>query len=148
MIALLFNMNHLWEEYIFQTLKKKLGQQYLVHQPTKPLFTTKGYRLEPDIVMTERESGEHIVIDTKWKKPRNGKANIHDLRQIYTYNRFWNAEHGFLVYPGHETKVELLAYAEGGGYKCGLVYLDLIENRKKDLDLGFLKVVEDEGGYI
>jgi len=52
----------------------------------------------PDIVL--KSENETIVIDTKWKRPGNSSASVSDLRQMYTYCRFWDAEKAMLLYPG------------------------------------------------
>lgn len=100
MIALLFDMNLLWEEYILKELKKH------IHLNNLP-FTVQGqsiksfieYRtIRPDIVL--KTENETIVIDTKWKVPLYNQASIEDLRQMYTYARFWQAKKVVLLYPG------------------------------------------------
>ena len=79
MIALLFNMNELWEEYMLKKLKEAakpgvdiLGNRYL------PFW--RRNRLEPDIVI--KSGGKTYIVDTKWKTPGK-KTSIQDLRQVY-----------------------------------------------------------------
>jgi 5-methylcytosine-specific restriction enzyme subunit McrC len=102
MIALLFDMNVLWEEYVLRALKK--------HSQNHPeeLLEVKGQEsktfygsqrtIRPDIVL--KKGGETIVIDTKWKRPTNKAASIEDLRQMYAYARFWKTNRLVLLYPG------------------------------------------------
>lgn len=101
MIALLFDMNELWEEYVLVELRKAIHENYVyknyeVHgQMSKDFW---GYnRLKPDIVITA--NNRTYVIDTKWKRPGNS-ASVEDLRQVYAYARFWDAEEVMLLYPG------------------------------------------------
>lgn len=103
MIALLFDMNQLWEEYVYVTLRKEIqsdSQKYegytLKAQHSKDFWGNNS--LQPDIVLSK--GNENYVIDTKWKIPGNA-ASIDDLRQIYTYARFWNAKKVMLLYPGN-----------------------------------------------
>lgn len=102
MISLLFNMNELWEEFILVCLRRYLHENQLeweVHGQESKRF--HGYRtIRPDIVLTNKTTGAKIVIDTKWKLPYDNKASIEDLRQMYTYGRFWQAEKMILLYPG------------------------------------------------
>ena len=124
MIALLFNMDHLWEEYLFQSLKKnqhKLG--YQVYRDTKPLFTSGSYFLKPDIVL--QKGSDTYIIDAKWKQAKSFKASQQDLRQIYAYCRFWRSAHGFLVYPGATVMSKRdMKYSDGEGrHSCSLVFL-------------------------
>ncbi|MDB4010114.1 McrC family protein [Polaribacter sp.] len=56
--------------------------------------------LKPDIVIQHNIDPEKVyIIDTKWKRPSQS-SSISDLRQMYAYNRFWNAKKAMLLYPG------------------------------------------------
>ncbi|WP_459212063.1 McrC family protein [Aquimarina rhabdastrellae] len=101
MISLLFDMNQLWEEYIFLQLKKHLVNipDYSVkRQPSKAFWKSKVVR--PDIVITNNARQTTYIIDTKWKLPIHHNASIADLRQMYSYTRLWNAQKALLLYPG------------------------------------------------
>jgi 5-methylcytosine-specific restriction enzyme subunit McrC len=102
MIALLFDMNVLWEEYVLKQLKKYTRDNPLlgfeVNGQESKVFYGSGRTIRPDIVL--RKGDETIVIDTKWKRPYDASASIEDLRQMYTYGRFWNATKLILLYPG------------------------------------------------
>lgn len=102
MIALLFDMNVLWEEYVLKSLKK-----YSINHPEEDwhitdqepkTFYSPHRRIRPDIVL--RKGVNTIIIDTKWKRPTNKVASIEDLRQMYVYARFWNTNKVVLLYPG------------------------------------------------
>jgi 5-methylcytosine-specific restriction enzyme subunit McrC len=102
MIALLFDMNVLWEEYVLRALKK-----YALKHPEEMLTVTgqesktfygSQRTIRPDIVL--KKGGETIIIDTKWKRPTNKAASIEDLRQMYAYARFWYTNKVVLLYPG------------------------------------------------
>ena len=105
MIALLFDMNQLWEEYIRVKLASHLqdhpeiGLQLVTDNKT---FWGSNY-LKPDIVLQSKT--ETYIIDTKWKRP--DRPSIHDLRQMYAYARFWKAKHVMLLYPGTQCDSEL-----------------------------------------
>ncbi|WP_282079214.1 McrC family protein [Aquimarina algiphila] len=100
MISLLFDMNKLWEEYVFVMLQKYCRENDLDievnAQQTKP-FINSNY-LQPDIVI--KKGNKSYIIDTKWKVPESSTASISDLRQMYTYARFWQAKKVMLLYPG------------------------------------------------
>jgi 5-methylcytosine-specific restriction enzyme subunit McrC len=100
MISLLFDMNQLWEEFVIVQLKKHLSNsEWIVHgQQSKP-FHGSWRTIRPDIVLTKGE--EIFIIDTKWKRPANNAASIEELRQMYAYGRFWQAEKMMLLYPGN-----------------------------------------------
>jgi len=140
MIALLFDMNELWEEYILRQLKKytqknpQLG--WSVSGQESKLFYGKYRRIRPDIVIrkTDDPTASHtIVIDTKWKIP-SPAASIEDLRQLYTYARFWQAKKVILLYPGEDKASAFIPYRN--------VENDLIDHRCK---AAFVSVVNADG---
>lgn len=101
MISLLFDMNKLWEEYILNELRKiQDREQFVVEGQAEKDFWGSNY-LKPDIVITK--GGKKYIIDTKWKRPGD-VPSISDLRQMYTYARFWKAEKVMLLYPGNNKK--------------------------------------------
>ncbi|NQX96541.1 MAG: restriction endonuclease [Flavobacteriales bacterium] len=102
MLSLLFDMNKLWEEYILIQLRKEFeNTNYeVMGQDTRP-FLGSNY-LQPDIVIQNTtDKNDTYIIDTKWKRPTSNSASVGDLRQMYAYNRFWNAEKAMLLYPGN-----------------------------------------------
>jgi 5-methylcytosine-specific restriction enzyme subunit McrC len=143
MIALLFDMNQLWEEYVYVTLRKEIqsdSQTYegytIKAQHSKYFWGNNS--LQPDIVLTKGET--KFIIDTKWKIPGNS-ASIEDLRQMYAYARFWKAKECLLLYPG-ETKV----------LKSNLFLTDdyhLINDKHEQINhsckMGFVSVTDKDG---
>lgn len=147
MLSLLFDMNQLWEEYVYKMLKKACrGTDIEVSaQDQKPFW---GYNaLRPDIVL--RKGQKIYVIDTKWKHPKQSSASVSDLRQMYAYGRFWDAEKALLLYPGEinspdfknfKTK-DYRSYEKGIEpitHYCKMGYVSVFEgdSNKLDLDLG------------
>jgi 5-methylcytosine-specific restriction enzyme subunit McrC len=98
MLALLFDMNSLWEEYILIMLKRSCKEKAYTAfgQRSKPFWNSMTIR--PDIVIQEKEN-TLFIIDTKWKKLDNSKPSIDDLRQMYAYNKYWNCHTSMLLYP-------------------------------------------------
>ena len=101
MISLLFDMNRLWEEFILIQIRKELaGTSYSVKGQDSQTFIGSNY-LKPDVVIQHDEDPKKVyIIDTKWKRPLHKSSSISDLRQMYAYNRFWNAKKAMLLYPG------------------------------------------------
>ena len=101
MISLLFDMNRLWEEFILIQIRKELvDSKYLVKGQDSQTFIGSNY-LQPDVVIQHKDDPSKVyIIDTKWKRPTNQSSSISDLRQMYAYNRFWNAQKAMLLYPG------------------------------------------------
>ncbi len=101
-LALMFDMNKLWEQFIFVTLKKKLKTHQVSAQLSKKFWQPiEGYSstLRPDIVIQHNESREIIVLDTKWKNINQSNPSSEDLRQMYVYHRFYRANKVVLLYP-------------------------------------------------
>ncbi|MEA3450395.1 MAG: restriction endonuclease [Bacteroidota bacterium] len=97
-LALLFNMNDLWEEFVLIKLKKyaRKYQDIKVFGQSRKRFW--NYRLLiPDIVICKED--KTFIIDTKWKNIRHKNVSTEDLRQVFAYNEFWKAKNGMLLYP-------------------------------------------------
>lgn len=106
MLALLFNMNELWEQYVFAQLVNCTKEWEVWGQESKLFWRDKTLR--PDILLKHRISGKKFVIDTKWKNYSYDTLSVQDLRQIYVYADYWDAVGGMLLYPhaGPVTKVD------------------------------------------
>lgn len=102
MLALLFDMNKLWEEYIFRMLVKAKRKGVTVNFQNKQMFWERR-TIRPDLVlMYENEFGSSTyIIDTKWKVLDTNfpKPSDEDLKQMFAYNLYWNAKKSMLLYP-------------------------------------------------
>lgn len=130
MLSLLFDMNKLWETYILKQLQKAaLGTDIEVSgQESKSFWGSNS--LKPDIVL--RQGGTTFIIDTKWKRPQKSSASVSDLRQMYTYGRFWNAERVMLLYPGNRSSK----------FKP---FLNEVLVETHQCKMGFVSVLDDNG---
>ena len=101
LVALLFNMNRLWEQYLLRTLQRlysPLG--WTVQKPDYKTFWQAGEvtsEMQPDILIEIPGKG-NVVLDAKWKRP-NGRPAEADLRQLYAYAHHYQAHQTFLLYP-------------------------------------------------
>lgn len=114
MLALLFDMNILWEKYVVSELRRQLPSGWRVREQSSRKFwqgDASAAWLKPDILITSPE-GRRIVWDTKWKIPKDDKPSEEDLRQIYAYLAYFDAEEGWLVYPSAGQTVR-----KGGGFQ-------------------------------
>ena len=107
--ALMFDMNRLWEEYVFIILRRQLKDYTVLAQNSKMFWLSSTYNknkpIRPDIlVMKEKKCV--AVLDTKWKCPDNTKPSDADLKQMYVYHDYWNTDRTALIYPGNSEKVE------------------------------------------
>lgn len=101
-LAIMFDMNLLWERFIYLSLKKFNFYDRDIRPQTSKYFwkPKKGRRtsLQPDIII---EGGnEIIVLDTKWKNIGSSNPSPEDLRQMYAYHNYFNADKAALIYPG------------------------------------------------
>jgi 5-methylcytosine-specific restriction enzyme subunit McrC len=65
MLALLFDMNKLWEEYILVRLKQaSINHNIKVYGQNSKTFWS-NISIRPDIVLENDD--EQFIIDTKWK---------------------------------------------------------------------------------
>ena len=154
MISILFDMNKLWEEFILHEIKTSsyFSDYTVLGQDTKDFFTSNY--LQPDIVIENKKTSKKFIFDTKWKCPPSNVATVEDLRQMYTYGRFWKAERTILLYPGHrktsfesfQTDDSLPDTDELIQHKCKLGYINVFNENKdlsKDIGKSIYHLLED-----
>ena len=96
LFALLFDMNKLFEEYIFRRLKLLENDTLKVQRQTaKPFWQRRMIR--PDLLL--QIADKKYILDTKWKMLNNHTPSMEDLKQLYIYCQYFNAEQGVLIYP-------------------------------------------------
>jgi len=96
-LALLFDMQQLFEEYVFRRLQKLSMQSdfFVSRQQSKKFWRSKTIR--PDIVL--KRNGSVYVLDTKWKSLSSINPSATDLRQMFVYNQYFGSQRSVLVYP-------------------------------------------------
>lgn len=121
MLALMFDMNSLWEQFIYVCLRKgasREGRQLSVKaQSTKGIWKPDHGRrttVRPDLVLHLINGGQ-VVLDTKWKNLQGKKPSAEDLRQMYVYHEYFEADRVALVYPGETHNVRRGVYLSGKG---------------------------------
>lgn len=96
LIAILFDMNLLFEEYVYRQLAHLKTEGLQIYRQLSRPFWERRY-IRPDIVL--EYGGRRFVLDTKWKALPRASPNMDDLRQMFVYAQFFDAPHGVLVYP-------------------------------------------------
>lgn len=139
MLAIIFDMNKLWEEYVFRLLQiaNKDRKYRLSFQNSKRFWETKTIR--PDILIENIEQKSKFIIDTKWKMISSNNPSDDDLKQMYAYNMYWKAKRGILLYPCDGTQTNRLGkYHEGRTEDniCKLAFLNILSDDKLDKTKG------------
>ncbi|MBO0343071.1 McrC family protein [Flagellimonas profundi] len=134
MLALLFDMNDLWEEYVLIKLKSlKIEGLKVIGQSSKRFWHNVSIR--PDIIIQKND--EVFVIDTKWKHIQSNKPSTHDLRQMFVYNRYWGSYRALLLYPSNRTEKPSFMPFEEEQQECAVGKINIIENDSLKSNLGF-----------
>lgn len=125
MLALLFDMNSLWEEYVLVRLKQaaqESSEHIEVYGQNSKAFWN-NITIRPDIVI-EKDNGIVLIIDTKWKNIDQSQPNTHDLRQMYVYNEYWESKRSLLLYPSNNNNLNdfksFVQIKEDPNHQCGL----------------------------
>lgn len=98
-VALVFDMNKLWEEYLYQILRKVMENGDTLSKPTINFWESKvgDKQIKPDILFERNKS--KIVLDAKWKIPKKGNPSSADMMQLLAYCAVTGAENSYLVFP-------------------------------------------------
>jgi 5-methylcytosine-specific restriction enzyme subunit McrC len=145
-MAILFDMNELWEEFIYRRLKKEeneFGIKVKRQQSANFWKTDLMYRcktIRPDVVI--KKDDKVIVLDTKWKIIDDLIPADDDLKQMFTYNLFWGCNKSVLLYPASENRSSVGNYhdfrkQEPYYTKCSIETVSVLDDSLKlDRELG------------
>jgi len=143
-VAILFDMNKLFERFIFVQLRRaepKFAARRLCisGQASKRFWSTKTIRPDVVAVIQTGASTDRVILDTKWKVPKDGKPADDDLKQMYAYNIHLGGLRSVLVYPMagvHQVGTDQ-PYAQSAslptGYRhgCATFYVNLFDSENK-----------------
>jgi len=130
--ALLFDMNKLFESYVYDYLRKEGEYGSITAQDSGyHLAYLNGkdakFRLKPDIVINKNvEDRKTIVVDTKWKLLREDSAHKgvsqSDMYQLFAYGtKYEKCDELYLVYPKSENvQIQDYSYYQDGEPKLNL----------------------------
>ncbi|MDN4013405.1 McrC family protein [Chryseobacterium gambrini] len=131
MLALLFNMNSLWEEYVLVKLKQAAqGTGIEVYGQDSKAFWN-GITIRPDVVLKKNDEVV-LIIDTKWKNIDQSQPSTHDLRQMYVYNEYWTSKKALLLYPSNNNELNQFSrfekISEDEHHQCGLGKISVLNS--------------------
>lgn len=145
-LALLFDMNKLFEHYVYYSFKRIAQKENIsvTGQPSERFWQRKTIR--PDIFIEAKQ--EKFVIDTKWKVVQNNKPHDDDLKQMYVYGHYFEAAKGLLIYP--KSTFQETHFIKGDFSKkmfdqatqtmteqsCDLLFVDVLKNGVLNKNLG------------
>lgn len=147
-LALMFDMNKLWEEFIFRVLKR--GTDYFVSKQSPKVYwrstTSNSIKtIRPDIVL--KAQGETFVLDTKWKLPDMRTPSDGDLHQMYAYYKRFNAEKVALLYPKTNSTEKIIGQFckdsnAPDGY-CDMLFLPCEHRSPKEWEASICIIIND-----
>ena len=139
--ALLFDMNLLFESYVYDYLKRYGNFENITAQDKQyHLAYLNGknpkFQLKPDLVMDSSK----IIADTKWKilsedKTHNGVSQA-DMYQLYAYGtKYKNCKDMYLIYP-KDNEIEENCYQyfkdetceSNNGLNLKVIFFDVTQN--------------------
>lgn len=130
-LALMFDMNKLWEQFVYVSLRKHKQTNITITTQTSKHFWKSdkgnGSRMRPDIVIN-KDKTDCVVLDTKWKNLNRFNPSPEDLRQLFVYHEYYGAKKVALVYPGTESS------------KISGSYLDPISTKKSDKECSVISL--------
>lgn len=148
-LALMFDMNLLWEQFIYSSLRKHKETETKITAQTSKYFwkplSGRRSKMKPDILI-EHKSG-NIVLDTKWKNLNGYNPSPEDLRQMYVYHEYFEANRVALIYPNSSSKVSSGMYLDKKTNdvtkkECSVISICVNKNIK-DWQIEINKMIDD-----
>jgi 5-methylcytosine-specific restriction enzyme subunit McrC len=114
-LALMFDMNLLWEQFVAVSLQKNSSFKISTQSSKNFWKPSKGYSssLRPDIII-ELDKKKY-VLDTKWKNLHHTNPSSTDLRQMFAYLHYFDAKKVALVYPSDASSIHSGHYYDTAG---------------------------------
>lgn len=101
-ITLVWDMNKLFEEFIFELIKRKIPERSPIAQKTKRLLrSTQETRRDTKVDILVQHP--QVIIDTKYKKFTNfDDISSADIYQVTTYCTLYGYKKAILLYPQYD----------------------------------------------
>ena len=148
-IALMFDMNRLFEEFLAVRLKKSARregyrlkvqepQKYLVKNLSRPLF-----KMKPDLALLDSKNKVVEILDTKWKVLDKDEAKYGisqpDIYQMIAYGTRYDCNRLTLIYPKQDkiSDKEIELKVQESDLIIRIVFVDLEEMVELSADYQF-----------
>ncbi len=132
MLALMFDMNRLWERYLELVLSNAMPDGWTLRAQGRYNYwnSTLGTEkvIKPDLVLRHQD-GRVINLDAKWKLPNDMLPADEDIRQIFTGNRTLGGREGALIYPGHQDLFTKGTFVDMEAGSCNIVACSVVGNQ-------------------
>jgi len=121
-LSLLFPMEKIFESYVANRLKKRMGTHRIDTQDSsffllRDVNNRWSFRLRPDIVIDKNNPENVIIADTKRKKldsnsrvKRYAWINEDDVYQMLAYKVTYESRKLYLIYPKNENFIRSITY--------------------------------------
>lgn len=146
--ALLFDMNLLFESYVYDYLRREGKFENIKNQDKEHHLAYENqngkFALKPDIVIDEGK----IIIDTKWKilslEKSNQGISQSDMYQLYAYGtKYQSCEKLYLIYPKDgDIKESLYHYFSENDSKDKKLPLEILFFDLENPSLDFQKLIQ------
>lgn len=126
-LAILFDMNKLFEEFVATALEKAFPGQVQTQKSRTIIdsiggYANTSYSIRPDILFQN-----DTIIDTKYKilDLPNNKPSETDIYQMLTYSKFYGIKNIMLCYPTYQKNYKPLSVLTDDSCTISLLTLDL-----------------------
>lgn len=151
-LAILFDMNTLFERFVFAQLQRAADRQpshaiTFKAQVSRRFWMADRMRksVRPDIIaqIGTGSDPKRIVLDTKWKIPGDGRPADSDLHQMHSYNIQFGSRRSLLLYPRVSAQRDIMGSfskaaspLEPFDHSCGMTYIDLFDGEQLRRNVG------------
>ncbi len=140
--AILFPMEALFESYVVQVLTQAARRTpvKVSAQKGKHFWRGENKRLKtvrPDIIVDFKADSKkrRVILDTKWKLPKNHLPADGDLKQMFVYNKLFKAESSNLVYPAVTSPINRKgAFVGEGNGDCSMWFIPILNPEENKLN--------------